>query len=116
MLCLIMSDVMNSQYSLQVIPKLPWCKIVDCHDTIYGCPEDLSVWDGDRVVGCKSSCLAYDTDEYCCRGAYYNLDSCKNSPSAQFFKRHCSRYHSYPLDTDSCVYSCRNDGYGVQFG
>lgn len=40
-----------------------------------------------RVVACKSACLAFNTDQYCCRGAYGTPDTCQASQYGKIFKQ-----------------------------
>lgn len=40
------------------------------------CPEPLQVKKNDRVIACKSACEAFNTDQYCCRGAYGTPQTC----------------------------------------
>jgi hypothetical protein len=81
-----------------------------------GCPEDLKVWNGGNVVACKSSCLAYNTDEYCCRGAFNDPNVCKSSPSAIFFKSNCPGAYSYAYDDTTSTFTCRDTDYDIIFG
>jgi hypothetical protein len=94
-----------------------WCTIVDCVvDLNPECPDDLKVLDGENVVACKSSCLEYDTDETCCRGEFNDLESCKNSRSAVYFKTNCPKAYSYPYNDGTSTFSCANVNYDVVFG
>jgi hypothetical protein len=112
----------RSKYSLQIIPNTGggsgyWCTVADCTvDLNLECPEDLQVLDGDNVVACKSSCLAYDTDEKCCRGKFNNLDDCKNSTSAAYFKSNCPGAYSYPFDDGTSTFTCMSANYDIVFG
>uniref|UniRef100_A0A8R1HK59 Thaumatin-like protein n=1 Tax=Caenorhabditis japonica TaxID=281687 RepID=A0A8R1HK59_CAEJA len=81
------------------------------------CPEDLAVTgrDGDTVA-CKSACLAYDTDEYCCRGEFRTPSKCRRSDIAQQFKDACPTASSYAFDGASSSFTCQNSAtYVVQF-
>jgi hypothetical protein len=94
-----------------------WCNYVDCLvDLNVGCPEDLQVLDGDKVVACKSSCLEYGTDEACCLGEFDDLELYKNSTSAEYFKRDCPKAYSYPYVDGKSTFSCYNVNYDVVFG
>jgi hypothetical protein len=103
---------MQSKCSLQIIPNTEggsgyWCTSANCNfDLNLECPDDLKVLDGDNVVACKSSCLAYDTDEYCCRGEFSALESCKSSPSAVCFKNNCPDAYSYAYDDGTSTFTC----------
>lgn len=43
-------------------------------------PEELQVKNGHgQVVACKSACLAFDLDVFCCRNNYGTPEKCKPS-------------------------------------
>jgi hypothetical protein len=45
------------------------CKSIACQaDLIAGCPEELKLRQGDRVVACQSACTKFHSEEYCCTG------------------------------------------------
>nr|UPH74556.1 thaumatin-like protein [Allium sativum] len=71
------------------------------------CPQQLRVTDANgAVVGCKSACLGFDTDEYCCRNAFGSPGTCKPSKYAQMFKAACPQAHSYAFDDSSSTFTC----------
>ncbi|CAN6171761.1 unnamed protein product [Urochloa humidicola] len=75
------------------------------------CPSELAVRSGGGVVvGCKSACLAFGTDEYCCRGAYGTPDKCKPSGYARMFKAECPQAYSYAYDDRSSTFTCNGGG------
>ena len=44
------------------------------------CPSELAARNGGgAVVGCKSACLAFGSDEYCCRGRFASPATCRPS-------------------------------------
>ena len=91
------------------------CTTASCAvDLNPGCPKDLKVWDGGNVVACKCSCLAYSTDEYCCRGAFNDPNVCKGGPSAVYFKSKCPGANSYAHDDRTTT--CQNTDYNIKFG
>ncbi|PAV76667.1 hypothetical protein WR25_25562 [Diploscapter pachys] len=51
------------------------------------CPPELQVVKNGRVVACKSACLAFNTDQYCCRGAYGTPETCQASQYGKIFKQ-----------------------------
>jgi hypothetical protein len=112
---------MQSKCSLQISPYLGtdvgyWCGVANCSvDLNLECPDDLKVFDGDNVVACMSSCLAYDTDEYCCRGEFSDLESCKSSPSAVYFKSNCPVAYSYAYDDGTSAFTCSDVDYTIIF-
>ncbi|XP_074586932.1 thaumatin-like protein 1b [Curcuma longa] len=73
------------------------------------CPSELKATapapDG-SVVGCKSACEAFDTDEYCCRGAFGSPDTCKPSNYSMVFKKACPQAYSYAYDDKTSTFTC----------
>lgn len=61
---------------------------------------------GDAVVGCKSACLAFGTDEYCCRGKFASPATCKPSGYSKLFKAQCPQAYSYAYDDRSSTFTC----------
>jgi hypothetical protein len=76
------------------------------------CPEDLKVKVDNNVIACRSSCLAYNTDEYCCRGFYKH--TCAPSPSAVYFKGRCPDILSFDQDSTGKFF-CANTNYNIFF-
>jgi hypothetical protein len=107
---------MQSKCCLQIIPHYT-CTTAGC---IYylnpGCPDDLKVWDGDNVIAFKSSCLAYNTDEYCCRDSFNFPYICKSSPSAVYFKGWCRNAYRYLYDDETSTFTCRDIDYDIVIG
>lgn len=77
-----------------------------------------------QTVACKSACLAFNTDQYCCRGAYKTSDTCKPNSwpknYAAIFKNACPAAYSYAYDDSSSTFVCRgintpSAAYQVQF-
>jgi len=87
------------------------------------CPSELAVHNSDgATVACKSACLAFNTDEYCCRGAHNTPATCqssswpKNYPAT--FKTACPDAYSYAYDDTSSTYTCHGNptsGYEIVF-
>jgi hypothetical protein len=112
-----MTDIMLPKSSLQIVPHLEDCATGECGvDLNPGCPDDLKIWDSFNVVACNSSCLAYNTDDYCCRGVYFPSDICKSSPSAVHFKRNCPKAYSYKYDDETSTFTCRDIDYTMVIG
>nr|CAD1822518.1 unnamed protein product [Ananas comosus var. bracteatus] len=65
------------------------------------CPRELSVTDGSggAVVACKSACLAFDLDVFCCRNSYGTPETCKPTMYSKMFKDACPSYFSYAYDS-----------------
>ncbi|CAJ0571048.1 unnamed protein product, partial [Mesorhabditis spiculigera] len=84
------------------------------------CPEKMRVVKNGRIVACKSACEAFNTDEYCCRGAHSTPQTCPPTQYSQLFKRACPAAYSYAYDDKTSTFFCRgNNGpspaYTVQF-
>ncbi|KAJ1288384.1 hypothetical protein BS78_02G085800 [Paspalum vaginatum] len=70
------------------------------------CPGELAVRAPAAVVGCKSACLAFGTDGYCCRGRFASPATCKPSGYARLFKAQCPQAYSYAYDDRSSTFTC----------
>uniref|UniRef100_A0A1D1ZDM1 Thaumatin-like protein 1a n=1 Tax=Anthurium amnicola TaxID=1678845 RepID=A0A1D1ZDM1_9ARAE len=80
------------------------------------CPEQLQVKGVDgRVVACKSACLAFNTDAYCCRGSYGTPDACPPSEYSKMFKSACPKAYSYAYDDASSTFTCAGADYHITF-
>ncbi|KAL3624183.1 hypothetical protein CASFOL_032999 [Castilleja foliolosa] len=91
---------------------IPGCK-QNLKDT---CPEELKVRnDRGEVVACKSACLAFDWDAFCCRNEYGSPKTCKPSLYSRVFKEACPNYASYAFDTPTSLVSCGSDDYVITF-
>eukprot|EP00268_Persea_americana_P001115 TRINITY_DN10338_c0_g1_i3.p1 TRINITY_DN10338_c0_g1~~TRINITY_DN10338_c0_g1_i3.p1 ORF type:complete len:293 (+),score=31.55 TRINITY_DN10338_c0_g1_i3:951-1829(+) len=87
-----------------------------------GCPKELQVVNTavasaseGHVVGCKSACEAFGTDEYCCSGEYANPNTCRPSSYSIFFKKACPRAYSYAFDDGTSTFTCKAIDYTVTF-
>lgn len=99
------------------------CGVAGCHaDLNAHCPKELALHVGGHVAACKSACLAFNTDEYCCRGAFNTPQKCKSShwkvnyPAV--FKKSCPDAYSYAYDDHSSTFTCHGHpvtGYIIQF-
>lgn len=71
------------------------------------CPPELAVKRPDGVVvGCKSACLAFNTPEYCCSGAYGSPQTCPPTNYSQLFKSQCPQAYSYAYDDKTSTFTC----------
>ncbi|EFP08305.1 hypothetical protein CRE_16853 [Caenorhabditis remanei] len=68
-----------------------------------------------RTVACKSGCLAYNTDQECCRGAFDTRKKCRPSETAKLFKKACPSAYSYAFDDPTSLFTCKDATYVVQF-
>ncbi|KAI9359352.1 thaumatin [Pilaira anomala] len=79
------------------------------------CPEELRSTNSDGdVVGCKSACSHFGTDEYCCTGEFGRGVCDANKYSSQV-KEICPNVYTYPNDDTTSMYACQATGYTVTF-
>ncbi|WCJ20850.1 Pathogenesis-related thaumatin superfamily protein [Euphorbia peplus] len=95
----------------------PKCSIRGCEKSlIHSCPPELQVVDKDgEVVACKSACLAFNLDSFCCRNEYGSPGKCKASVYSKMFKQACPAYFSYAFDSPSPLISCAGKEYFITF-
>jgi hypothetical protein len=79
------------------------------------CPADLRVTVGGKVVGCLSACEKYNTDEFCCRGAFNQPETCPPFPASKTFKAACPASYSYAYDDSTSTFTCKGEDYAVWF-
>ncbi|XP_027357841.1 thaumatin-like protein [Abrus precatorius] len=104
---------------VSVTPKIinPKCNIQGCLKDLKSiCPHELEVLNSKgEVVACKSACLAFDIDKFCCRNEYGSPAKCKPSVYSNIFKDACPNYFSYAFDTPSPLVSCASSEYIITF-
>jgi hypothetical protein len=84
------------------------------------CPGAMQVTAGGAVVACRTACAAFNTDAYCCRGAWAGRANCVPSrwpvDYAAVFKSAEPYAYSYAYD-DSATMACRGEcDYRITFG
>lgn len=87
------------------------CGTAGCRrDLNQDCPSWLRQVVGGRTVGCKSACVAFNTDQYCCRGAFNRPQTCRSSHwpvnFPKFFKDRCPDAYSYAYDDVKSTFTC----------
>ncbi|VEN49025.1 unnamed protein product [Callosobruchus maculatus] len=83
------------------------CKRASCDNNLnFSCPSNLRMNSKHGVIACKSACLAYNTDAYCCKGIYNDSKKCKASQYANYFKSHCPMAYSYAYNDDKALMTC----------
>ncbi|MQM04684.1 hypothetical protein Taro_037491 [Colocasia esculenta] len=85
------------------------CPVVGCEKKLLKwCPQPLQVTAGEPwcVVGCKSGCAAFDTDDLCCRNAYSSPGTCQPSSYSEYFKEACPATYTYAQDVPSLAPNC----------
>nr|CAD7415880.1 unnamed protein product [Timema cristinae] len=97
------------------------CKEVSCRANVNErCPSELRQSGSGGVVACKSACLAFNTDEYCCRGAHDTPETCRSSDwpvnYPLLFKNACPDAYSYAYDDHKSTFTCSKTNYLVKFG
>lgn len=115
---------------ITIIPKSPsgssgdpnyWCKSPTCTKDINSfCPNELKKYNSNnQVIACYSACEKFQTDQYCCRGAFGLPGTCKsntwptNYPAK--FKSACPTAYSFAYDDAKSTYFCRNTSYDIVF-
>ncbi len=94
------------------------CVRIGCSfQNLANCPRDLKVMHKGLVVGCKSACARYNTDEACCRNQFDDPNKCKSSEFANYFKSQCPQAYSFAYNDQFSTYTCKSDnsGYDVTF-
>ncbi|KAG9137318.1 hypothetical protein Leryth_014951 [Lithospermum erythrorhizon] len=64
---------------------------------------------------CKSACMAFNLDSFCCRGEFGSPDKCKPSLYSKMFKHACPSYFSYAFDSSNPLVACSSDDYIITF-
>ncbi|KAL6519437.1 hypothetical protein OROGR_018757 [Orobanche gracilis] len=109
-------DGFNLPVSMKPVGGGTGCGVASCEvDLNVCCPSALEVRVGERVVGCKSACLAMQSDKYCCRGEYSNPKTCKPTVFSRLFKAICPKAYSYAFDDSSSLNKCRASRYLITF-
>ncbi|KAK2999940.1 hypothetical protein RJ639_024025 [Escallonia herrerae] len=110
-------DGYNLPVSVMTKPNVPKCHIGGClKDMNSICPQELEVLNAKgEVVACKSACLAFDLDKFCCRNEYGTPEKCKPSVYSKIFKDACPSYYSYAFDNPPPLVNCASDEYVITF-
>ncbi|KAM7508077.1 hypothetical protein LguiA_018530 [Lonicera macranthoides] len=110
-------DGYNLPVSITTKPYSPKCTISGCVKNLkHMCPQELQVCnEKGEIIACKSACLAFNLDKFCCRNEYRYPDKCKPSVYAHIFKDACPSYISYAYDSLKPVVKCVSDVYVITF-
>ncbi|CAN6209954.1 unnamed protein product [Urochloa humidicola] len=114
------SNVDGFNVPLRIAPAGGGCASPACAaDINAACPPELAVkapGGGGATVGCRSACLAFNTDEHCCRGAHGTPETCRPSRYSEFFKQKCPQAYSYAYDDRTSTFTCATGGdYNIIF-
>jgi hypothetical protein len=77
-------------------------------DLLPNCPTELRVNKNGAVVGCKSACSHFNTDEYCCRGRFNSPNTCQASRFTGPFHAACPQAYAYAYDDRRATFTCPN--------
>jgi len=104
-------------FPISITPSVSTCGNPTCtSDVIPNCPASLQVHDNaGRLTQCLSACTVYNTDQYCCRGAYNSAPLCNpttwpNPPGnlALPFQNACANQYAYAYDDLAATFTCPN--------
>jgi Thaumatin family len=110
-------DGFNIPVSMSPVGGGVGCGVAGCEvDLNVCCPSRFEVKSGDgTVVGCKSACMALQTDSYCCTGQYASPNMCKPTLFSQLFKSICPRAYSFAYDDPTSLNMCKATRYLITF-
>ncbi|WP_439040183.1 thaumatin family protein [Salmonella sp. NW173] len=86
------------------------CRSSNCRANVNSvCPNELQVRaPNGEVIACKSACLAFGEDRYCCTGAFNNPNVCRPTNYSEIFERQCPEAYSYAYDDKNSTFTCNN--------
>lgn len=99
-----------------------FCGVAGCGvDLNPNCPSVLQEVDSSgRIVACKSACGEFNTDQFCCRGAFATPATCNpnNWPVdyAKYFKSNCPDAYSYAYDDPTSTFQDKGASFQITFG
>ncbi|OWM71608.1 hypothetical protein CDL15_Pgr005795 [Punica granatum] len=110
-------DGYNIPVSVTTRSVSPKCTVRGCTKNVNSiCPSELQVVNGQgEVVACKSACLAFNLDKFCCQNEYGTPNTCKPSLYSKLFKDACPCYYSYAYDSPPPLISCTSNEYIITF-
>ncbi|KAE9449211.1 hypothetical protein C3L33_18897, partial [Rhododendron williamsianum] len=110
-------DGYNLPVSVSAKPASKKCQIGGCQKNLKNaCPEELQILNKEgEVAACKSACLAFNDDKFCCRNEFGSPETCKPSVYSKIFKDACPSYFSYAFDTPTPLVNCPSDAYVITF-
>ncbi|KAL1815643.1 hypothetical protein ACET3Z_018217 [Daucus carota] len=109
-------DGFNLPISVKTIHGKGNCSTAGCNgDLRASCPKELAVRANDQIVGCRSACQVFKTDQYCCRGNYGNAATCQPTFYSKKFKEVCPAAYTYAYDDPSSIFTCSGPDYIITF-
>ncbi|KAJ6394797.1 hypothetical protein OIU77_023904 [Salix suchowensis] len=92
------------------------CSSAGCEgDLRQNCSTELAVKSNGKVIACRSACDVFNTDAYCCRGAFADPAACQPSNYSRSFKQVCPAASSYAFDDRASIITCSASEYIVTF-
>lgn len=98
------------------------CVRVGCdHEMTQDCPDELRQYGSSgQVIACKSACLAFRTDQYCCANAHNRPETCRSSDWPKNYPKHfkdrCPDAYSYAYDDHKSTFTCKAPAYLITIG
>uniref|UniRef100_A0A2N9FTF4 Thaumatin-like protein n=1 Tax=Fagus sylvatica TaxID=28930 RepID=A0A2N9FTF4_FAGSY len=109
-------DGYNVRVSIVPLSGTGECKSIRCLAELNRvCPAGLKVKRNGHVVACKSACMAFNTPEFCCTGAYGTPQTCKPTSYSKVFKAVCPTSYSYAYDDPTSTFTCKGADYLIRF-
>ncbi|KAL9226616.1 hypothetical protein vseg_002406 [Gypsophila vaccaria] len=91
------------------------CGVAACEQNLnFVCPSSLEVKEKEKIVGCKSPCLATGMPKYCCTGDFSG-EKCQLTVFGKLFKMVCPRAYSHPFDETTGLKTCSAPRYVITF-
>ncbi|KAK6156919.1 hypothetical protein DH2020_011167 [Rehmannia glutinosa] len=78
-------------------------------------PTELTLKSDGKIIACQSACNVFDTDEYCCRGAFSTPMACLPTNYSRIFKTACPAAYSFAYDDPTSILTCSAADYIVSF-
>ncbi|KAK2647594.1 hypothetical protein Ddye_015083 [Dipteronia dyeriana] len=110
-------DGYNLPVTVTTKQATPKCTIKGCVKNLKSsCPQELQVLNKNgQVVACKSACLAFNLDSFCCRNEFGTPEKCKPSLYSKIFKEACPAYYSYAFDMPPPLVTCSSGEFVITF-
>ncbi|XP_073123561.1 pathogenesis-related thaumatin-like protein 3.5 [Henckelia pumila] len=92
------------------------CSAAGCDSDLRpNCSSELALVVDGKIIACQSACSVFNTDEYCCRGAYSAPMACLPTNYSRPFKTACPAAYSFAHDDATSVMTCSSTDYVVTF-
>ncbi|KAI4320446.1 hypothetical protein MLD38_033926 [Melastoma candidum] len=110
-------DGYNLPVTVTTKPSSQKCTVTGCSEDLNSlCPDELQVHNKKgEVVACKSACLSFNADNFCCRNDFGTPDKCRPSVYSKIFKDACPGYYSYAYDSPPPLRSCASKEFMITF-